>query len=223
MARIQKGGNPAERLLSADSISVRNVLERLDSLAKQPIDAMGLNERRALLNQIEEEIQMQAYADAPRLLAMCRRRLGFSAHTHPLFLQELSSHEILIADSADAYRAGTKAGVEADRLGFAAPEIVLIAQCARILAENLPKHAHGGRALITILFSDLGLGLEFRTIDQGPGLAATTIAEIAASTQRDDDGALRGLSFVKRHAQSFSIRNSHSRTTEITCQFWLLA
>lgn len=223
MTRTQKGSNPAERLLGADAISVRNVLEQLKALAEKPIDSMSIGERRALLSRIEEEIQMQAYADAPRLLAMCRRRLGFSVHTQPLFLQELSSYEISIADDADAYRAGAKVGVEAERLGFAKTESGHIAQCGQILAANLPRHAHGGRAVITILFSDLGLGLEFRTIDQGPGLAASIIAEIAASLQRDDEGALRGLSFVKRHAQSFSIRNSHSRTTEITCQFWLLA
>ncbi|MGW3581108.1 ATP-binding protein [Streptomyces rubiginosohelvolus] len=99
--------------------------------------------------------------------------------------------------------------------GYRASEIALAVTEA---ATNLQRHARDGALLLRVLRTSDRAGVEFLTVDTGPGMADV---EAALADGTSSGGTLGiGLGAVVRLADAFDVQSLPGRGTVMAAQFW---
>ncbi|MFF9084184.1 ATP-binding protein [Streptomyces rubiginosohelvolus] len=99
--------------------------------------------------------------------------------------------------------------------GYRASEVALAVTEA---ATNLQRHARDGALLLRVLRTSDRAGVEFLTVDTGPGMADV---EAALADGTSSGGTLGiGLGAVARLADAFDVHSLPGRGTVMAAQFW---
>ncbi|MGW3302533.1 ATP-binding protein [Streptomyces rubiginosohelvolus] len=99
--------------------------------------------------------------------------------------------------------------------GYRASEVALAVTEA---ATNLQRHARDGALLLRVLRTSDRAGVEFLTVDTGPGMADV---EAALADGTSSGGTLGiGLGAVVRLADAFDVHSLPGRGTVMAAQFW---
>ncbi|MGW3502900.1 ATP-binding SpoIIE family protein phosphatase, partial [Streptomyces globisporus] len=99
--------------------------------------------------------------------------------------------------------------------GYRASEVALAVTEA---ATNLQRHARDGALLLRVLRTPDRAGVEFLTVDTGPGMADV---EAALADGTSSGGTLGiGLGAVVRLADAFDVHSLPGRGTVMSAQFW---
>ncbi|MFJ9636671.1 ATP-binding SpoIIE family protein phosphatase [Streptomyces sp. NPDC101178] len=106
----------------------------------------------------------------------------------------------------------------ARRIGMDAYRSSEVALAVTEAATNLERHASDGALLLRVLRTPEQAGVEFVTVDTGPGIADV---EAALSDGASSAGTLGiGLGAVARLADAFDIHSLPGRGTVMAAQFW---
>ncbi|MFI1185437.1 ATP-binding protein [Streptomyces californicus] len=106
----------------------------------------------------------------------------------------------------------------ARRIGLDAYRSSEVALAVSEAATNLQRHARDGALLLRVLRTPDRAGVEFVTVDTGPGIADV---EAALSDGVSSAGTLGiGLGAVARLADAFDIHSLPGRGTVLAAQFW---
>ncbi len=106
----------------------------------------------------------------------------------------------------------------ARRLGLGEHRSAEVALAVTEAATNVQRHAEDGALLLRAVRSDGAAGVEFVTVDSGPGM---TDVSAALSDGTSSAGTLGiGLGAVSRLADHFDLHSVPGRGTVMTAQFW---
>ncbi|MFF4898070.1 ATP-binding protein [Streptomyces sp. NPDC001068] len=106
----------------------------------------------------------------------------------------------------------------ARRLGLAAHRSAEVALAVTEAATNLQRHAEDGVLLLRVVRSDGLAGVEFLTIDSGPGMADVRAALSDGASSAGTLGI--GLGAVARLSDHFDLHSVPGRGTVMTARFW---
>jgi anti-sigma regulatory factor (Ser/Thr protein kinase) len=123
-----------------------------------------------------------------------------------------------IAGPSTAAAARSAAAALARRLGFPAARADELVLAVSEAASNLDKHARDGSLLLQACFDDNVAGIEFVTIDAGPGVADV---KAAARDGHSTTGTLGvGLGAIRRLADYAELFSVLGRGTALVARFW---
>ncbi|MFF9391220.1 ATP-binding SpoIIE family protein phosphatase [Streptomyces griseoluteus] len=106
----------------------------------------------------------------------------------------------------------------ARRLGLGSHRSAEVALAVTEAATNLQRHAEDGALLLRAVRADGSAGVEFLTVDAGPGIADVPAA---MADGRSTAGTLGiGLGAVSRLADDFDLHSIPGRGTAMTARFW---
>ena len=126
---------------------------------------------------------------------------------------------VTIHNDSDIVSARTAAREMAERLGFTAIDVVLIATAVSAVARNIVEHAKRGEIVLSTQQHGKDSGLEIVAQDKGPGIANVTEAlQEGYSTTR---GLGLGLPGMRRLMDEFAIVSRVGSGTKVTMRKWL--
>lgn len=114
--------------------------------------------------------------------------------------------------------ARSAAATLARRLGLSSHRSAEIAIAVTEGATNLQRHAVDGAVLLRAVRSGELAGVEFLTVDSGPGIADVPAALVDGKSSAGTLGI--GLGAVSRLADHFDLHSVPGRGTVMTAQFW---
>ncbi|MFE9681222.1 ATP-binding SpoIIE family protein phosphatase [Streptomyces sp. NPDC006285] len=106
----------------------------------------------------------------------------------------------------------------ARRLGLSGHRSAEIALAVTEAATNLQRHAEDGALLLRVVRSGDQAGMEFLTVDAGPGMANVPAALADGNSSAGTLGI--GLGAVARLADHFDLHSLPDRGTVLAAQFW---
>lgn len=130
----------------------------------------------------------------------------------------LKSYRLVIGDSShigEARRAAVSAGSD---LGFSETQGGRAAIIAAELASNLTKHSGGGELIIQEVQAGRHHGLEFVTIDLGPGFSDSAVVMSDGFSTAGSQGT--GLGAIKRQSEVFDLYSQAGHGTVFVARLW---
>ena len=124
-----------------------------------------------------------------------------------------------IRSDGDIVGARTAAREMAQRLGFEAIDVVLIATAVSEVARNIVEHANRGEIILSTQQYGKNRGLEIVAQDRGPGI--TNVAEAMQEGYSTTRGLGLGLPGMKRLMDEFDIVSRIGFGTKVTMRKWL--
>ncbi len=106
----------------------------------------------------------------------------------------------------------------ARRIGLDGPRTAEIALAVSEAATNLRRHAVDGSLLLRVLRTETDAGLEFVTVDAGPGMADVSHALTDGTSSAGTLGI--GLGAISRLADTFDVHSLPGRGTVLAARFW---
>lgn len=139
------------------------------------------------------------------------RRDGPAGHVRP--------YRVEVRSSSDIITARQRGRVLALELGFAGPDVTLIAAAISEVARNIVEHAERGEITFTEMRHGGRSGLTIVARDEGPGmLEADRAADYGRGAR---DGAGVGLPGVRLLMDEFEIDSTIGRGTTVKMTKWL--
>ncbi|MFJ2259313.1 ATP-binding SpoIIE family protein phosphatase [Streptomyces sp. NPDC087844] len=106
----------------------------------------------------------------------------------------------------------------ARRIGLSSHRSAEVALAVTEAATNIQRHADDGALLLRVVRSGDQAGVEFLTVDSGPGIADVPAALADGSSSAGTLGI--GLGAVSRLADQFDLHSVPGRGTVMAAQFW---
>jgi len=106
----------------------------------------------------------------------------------------------------------------ARRTGLDAHRAAEVALAVTEAATNVQRHAEDGALLLRVLRDENRAGVEFLTVDSGPGIADVAAALADGTSSAGTLGI--GLGAVARLADAFDVHSVPGRGTVMAAQFW---
>ncbi|MFE7169723.1 ATP-binding protein [Streptomyces sp. NPDC057616] len=121
-------------------------------------------------------------------------------------------------DASLAAAARGAAATLARRLGLSSHRSAEVALAVTEAATNLQRHAVDGALLLRVVRFGGGAGVEFLTVDSGPGMTDVAAALADGTSSAGTLGI--GLGAVSRLADHFDLHSVPGRGTVMTARFW---
>lgn len=148
---------------------------------------------------------------APTIARPTARRDGPAGYVRP--------YRVEVCSSSDIITARQRGRVLALELGFAGPDVTLIAAAISEVARNIVEHAERGEIVFTEVIHGGRSGLTMVARDEGPGMLDAERMSDYGRGGRDGTGV--GLPGVRLLMDEFEIESTIGRGTTVTMTKWL--
>lgn len=124
-----------------------------------------------------------------------------------------------VATDSDVVTARSEGRVMAERLGFSATDLTIIATAISEVARNITSYAGRGEIHLQVVTSGQRRGIGVVAVDHGPGIPDLDLAMTDGYTT--DSGMGLGLPGTRRLMDDFEIWSEVGAGTAVTLRKWL--
>jgi serine/threonine-protein kinase RsbT len=203
------------------AITQRSIFNRLGGLAARPIIQLTLQDRLAIMAELESSVRLFARRNSAELIASCAQALGTAGEpaASTAAAGPAATRRLPIDQEKDIATARLEAWSEAVRIGLSKFTSVKVATAVSELARNIVFYAGKGTVELRSLKDDRGPALQIVATDKGPGIEPRKLDEIWAGTYKSQRGMGKGLVAVKKLVDDFHLDTGPGRGTTVTCLF----